>query len=88
MRNLAAFDADGSLDESFWGHIYNIGGGESCRVSTLDMYKAMYGELGFKSLDPVIDPKMYATRNFHGQYYLQTVVSLRNLVKPHVFCEG
>lgn len=40
MRNLAAFDAYGSLDESFWGHIYNIGGGESCRVSTLDMYKA------------------------------------------------
>ena len=72
MRNLVAFDADGSLDESFWGHIYNIGGGESCRVSTLDMYKAMYGELGFKSLDPVIDPKMYATRNFHGQYYLDS----------------
>ena len=72
MRNLAVFDSDGSLDESFWGHIYNIGGGESCRVSTLDMYKAMYGELGFKSLDPVIDPKMYATRNFHGQYYLDS----------------
>ena len=72
MRNLAAFDADGSLDESFWGHIYNIGGGEKCRVSTLDMYKAMYGELGFKNLDSVIDPKMYATRNFHGQYYLDS----------------
>ncbi|MBP5651876.1 MAG: NAD(P)-dependent oxidoreductase [Lachnospiraceae bacterium] len=72
MRNLAAFDADGSLAESFWGHIYNIGGGESCRVSTLEMYEAMYGELGFKTLDPVIDPKMYATRNFHGQYYLDS----------------
>ena len=72
MRNLAAYDADGSLDESFWGHIYNIGGGERCRVSTIDMYKVMYGELGFKSLDTVIDPKMYATRNFHGQYYLDS----------------
>ena len=72
MRNLAAFDADGTLDESFWGHIYNIGGGESCRVSTYEMYKDMYGVLGFKSLDPVIDPKMYATRNFHGQYYLDS----------------
>ena len=72
MRNLAAFDADGSLAESFWGHIYNIGGGESCRVSTLEMYETMYGELGFKTLDPVIDPKMYATRNFHGQYYLDS----------------
>ncbi len=72
MRNLVAFDAEGTLDESFWGHIYNIGGGESCRVSTYQMYKDMYGVLGFKNLDPVIDPKMYATRNFHGQYYLDS----------------
>ena len=72
MRNLAAFDADGNLDESFWGHIYNIGGGESCRVSTYDMYMAMYGVLGFKNLDTVIEPKYTATRNFHGQYYLDS----------------
>ncbi len=72
MRNLAAFDSEGTLDESFWGHIYNIGGGESCRVSTLDMYNALYGVLGFKNLDYVIDPKVYATRNFHGQYYLDS----------------
>ena len=72
MKNLAAYDADGSLDKNFWGHIYNIGGGEKCRVSTYEMYKKMYGELGFKNLDSVIDPKMYATRNFHGQYYLDS----------------
>ena len=72
MRNLAAFDADGSLPDDFWEHIYNIGGGESCRVSTMEMYRNVYGALGFKTLDPVIDPKMYATRNFHGQYYLDS----------------
>ena len=72
MRNLCAFDSAGKLDESFWGHIYNIGGGESCRVSTWDMYKIMYGELGFESLDDIIVPKEYATRNFHGQYYLDS----------------
>ena len=72
MRNLCAFHADGTLDESFWNHIYNIGGGESCRVSTHDMYKIMYGEMGFTSLDPVIEPKWNATRNFHGQYYLDS----------------
>lgn len=72
MRNICAFDADGSLDDSFWGHIYNIGGGESCRVSTGEMYEKMYGKLGFKNLDPVIEPKYYATRNFHGQYYLDS----------------
>ena len=72
MRNLAAFDADGSLDESFWGHIYNIGGGESCRISTYDMYMKMYGELGFDNIDPIVEPKVNATRNFHGQYYLDS----------------
>lgn len=72
MRNLAAFDNDGTLAEDFWGHIYNIGGGESCRVATIDMYKIMYGEMGFTSLDSVIEPKYNATRNFHGQYYLDS----------------
>ena len=72
MRNLAAFDAEGTLDESFWGHIYNIGGGESCRISTWEMYQKLYGELGFQSLDEVIEPKYSATRNFHGQYYLDS----------------
>lgn len=72
MRNLCAFFNDGTLDESFWGHIYNIGGGEGCRVSTAEMYRIMYGEMGFKSLNPVIEPKWNATRNFHGQYYLDS----------------
>jgi len=72
MRNLCAFSAEGTLDENFWGHIYNIGGGESCRISTGDIYEILYGRLGFKSLDEVIDPKVYATRNFHGQYYLDS----------------
>ena len=36
------------------------------------MYKIMYGEMGFTSLDPVIEPKWNATRNFHGQYYLDS----------------
>ncbi len=72
MRNLCAFQAEGTLDERFWGHIYNIGGGESCRVDTGELYRVMYGEMGFTSLDPVIEPKWYATRNFHGQYYLDS----------------
>ncbi len=72
MRNLCAFEADGTLDPSFWGHIYNIGGGASCRVDTLTMYKIMYGEIGIRNIDCVIDPKVNATRNFHGQYYLDS----------------
>jgi len=72
MRNLCISDIDGELNEGFWQHIYNIGGGESCRVSTLEMYQVLYGKLGLTNLDYVIDPKWYATRNFHGQYYLDS----------------
>ena len=68
IGNIAAFDFNKTLPENFWGHIYNIGGGESCRVSTINMYKKMYGEMGFTNLDTVIEPKYVATRNFHGQY--------------------
>lgn len=72
LRNLALYDSTGKLPEEFWGHIYNIGGGESCRVDTYTMYKKMYGALGFKDLKYVINPKWFATRNFHGQYYLDS----------------
>ena len=72
MRNLCAFTYDGSLPEDFWGHVYNIGGGESCRIDTWNLYRHMYGEMGFTSLDSVIEPKYNATRNFHGQYYLDS----------------
>lgn len=72
MRNLCMADINGTLDKEFWQHIYNIGGGESCRVSTLDMYRELYGKLGITNLDHVIDPKWYATRNFHGHYYLDS----------------
>lgn len=70
MKNLCAFFHDGTLDESFWGHIYNIGGGTPCRISTYEMYRIMYGAIGVTNLDYMLSPKKEAALNFHGQYYL------------------
>lgn len=72
LGNLARFYYTGELAEDFWGHVYNIGGGESCRVDTFTMYQVLYGAIGFQDLKYVINPKWYATRNFHGQYYLDS----------------
>lgn len=72
MKNLCSFYYAGTLDESFWGHIYNIGGGESCRISTYEMYRIMYGAIGLTKLDYMLSPKKQATRNFHGHYYLDS----------------
>lgn len=69
MKNLCLYTATEQLSEDFWGHIYNIGGGESCRISTYEMYEKLYGDIGFTNLDHVIDPKWYATKNFHGHFY-------------------
>ncbi len=69
MRNLAAFDTDGTLPQEFWGHIYNIGGGASCRVDTYTMFQRLYGDIGLTKLQYILKPKEQATRNFHGHYY-------------------
>lgn len=72
LRNLCAKERSGELGNDFWGHIFNIGGGESCRVSTYDMYHIMFGKIGLKDLSYAVDAKWYAIRNFHGHYYLDS----------------
>lgn len=72
LGNLCRKEFGGELPEDFWGHVYNIGGGESCRVDTYTMFKHLYNAIGIKDLKYVIDPKWFATRNFHGQYYMDS----------------
>lgn len=72
MAHLARYDAEGTLDETFWNHIYNIGGGKACRTDTYSMFRILYGELGITKLQYILNPKYQATRNFHGQYYLDS----------------
>lgn len=72
LRNLSYQDATDTMDMAFWCHIYNIGGGEKCRVSTAEMFERLYGDIGIKDLSLILKPKMQATRNFHGHYYLDS----------------
>ena len=72
LRNLCRKERQGALGNNFWGHIFNIGGGESCRVSTYNLYKKLFGYIGLANLSHVMDSKWSATRNFHGQYYLDS----------------
>ncbi|MDR2378798.1 MAG: NAD(P)-dependent oxidoreductase, partial [Bifidobacteriaceae bacterium] len=72
LANLCAKNAAGELGPSFWGHIFNIGGGEPCRISAYDMFVELFGLIGVKDLSKVFDSKWFATRNFHGTYYLDS----------------
>jgi len=72
LRNLCRKERQGKLGDEFWGHIFNIGGGASCRVDTYTMFKRLFGDIGITKLSKAFDSKWYATRNFHGHYYLDS----------------
>lgn len=58
------------ISEDFWGHVYNIGGGDCCRLSGYGLMKEMLTRLGIDDLGQVFDRNWFALRNFHGQFYL------------------
>ncbi|MCL2252720.1 MAG: NAD(P)-dependent oxidoreductase [Treponema sp.] len=72
LRNLCRKERKNELGGNFWGHIFNIGGGESCRVSAYNLYKKLFGMIGINNLSYVMESKWSALRNFHGQYYLDS----------------
>ena len=67
LRNICK-----ELPDDFWQHVYNIGGGENCRVSGFDMYEQLFKRIGIKKMSHIFDSKWFAIRNFHGQYYLDS----------------
>lgn len=58
--------------ETFWQNIYNIGGGKGLRLPAFKLYKRAFNNLGFKNYENILDPRLFAIRNFHGMYYLDS----------------
>lgn len=59
------------VPEEFWNNVYNVGGGKNCRLSAYEFYERMFYAMGLK-LREVFSPNMFALRNFHGQYFLDS----------------
>lgn len=59
------------LPDNFWQRVYNIGGGASCRLTGVQVLERLFGTLGVdhRSLN---DTNWFATRNFHGHWYLDS----------------
>ncbi|MFE4948627.1 NAD-dependent epimerase/dehydratase family protein [Leifsonia sp. NPDC056665] len=57
------------VPEEFWNEVYNIGGGESWRLTNWDLQIRMTGALGVKDVRKGYDRNWFATRNFHGMWY-------------------
>lgn len=60
------------LPEKFWKNIYNIGGGESFRKTNYEFMSMTLAAAGVKDMEKIFEPNWFATRNFHGQYYLDS----------------
>jgi nucleoside-diphosphate-sugar epimerase len=69
-RLLAKVCAD-DVPEHFWRRIYNIGGGAGCRITNYQFLVASFAAYGLSQRCPeaLFDPKWFALRNFHGQWF-------------------
>jgi nucleoside-diphosphate-sugar epimerase len=53
--------------DSLLGNIYNLGGGEACRIKAKDFLKVMFPVWGLDS--EILPEYAFATQNFHSGYY-------------------
>lgn len=67
-KNLVERDIADKLD-GFWNKIYNIGGGESCRVSGFETIDGCFTYLVGTGAKKFFKPNWNITRNFHGVWY-------------------
>jgi len=66
-KNLVERDMDGKLD-GFWNRIYNIGGGESCRITGFESIDGGFKLMG-KGAKNFFKPNWNIARNFHGVWF-------------------
>ena len=79
MKNLCAFFHDGTLEESFWGHIYSIGGvapkGNE-RDNSITKYYGTYTSVPNDLDEDLLDVTLAAPTRiivaYDGQYYLDS----------------
>ncbi|MDE7306863.1 MAG: NAD(P)-dependent oxidoreductase, partial [Clostridia bacterium] len=64
---LVKCDLEGELD-GFWNKIYNIGGGETCRVTGFESMDSGFAMLG-KGAKKFFKPNWNIARNFHGVWF-------------------
>ena len=71
---LLANICDESVPEEFWRRFYNIGSGAQYRITNFEFEKLLLGKYGLGLGDPrkLFDPDWFITRNFHGQWYLDS----------------
>lgn len=71
---LMANACEDDVPEEFWRRVYNIGGGQSCRIGYVDYLDRIFGTLGIGRLSQLTERHWFALKNFHLQNYLDSDV--------------
>ncbi len=58
-----------STSDDFWGRIYNMSGGPSCRVVYEDFIAKQFSSAGLGDYRKIFDPNWFALKNFHCGYF-------------------
>lgn len=66
---LLANVCEDTVPREFWGHIYNIGGGQANRLMNLEYYEKLLRAIGIRNPQSIFDPNWFALKNFHGQWF-------------------
>jgi nucleoside-diphosphate-sugar epimerase len=61
-------------ESPFWRRVYNLGGGPGMRTTAYDYMADVYGQMGLE-WEACSERNWYALRNFHLQYYEDSVVA-------------
>jgi nucleoside-diphosphate-sugar epimerase len=60
------------VPKDFWRRVYNIGGGEACRVNYVEYLNRIFGALGLGTIQQLAKRNWFALQNFHCQWYLDS----------------
>lgn len=66
---LMANICEANVPKEFWNKFYNIGSGESFRLTNYEFEQLLLEALGCPPPEKVFNPEWFATQNFHGQWY-------------------
>jgi len=62
------------VPDEFWNRYYNIGSGQQYRITNYEFECLLLDALGCPAPEKIFNPRWFATRNFHGMWYIDSDV--------------
>ena len=72
LRQLVLLDIKRELGNKFWNHIFNISSGKDYRLSNYEFENYILKGNGLPEPSKIFEPNWFVTKNFHGQFYLDS----------------